>query len=72
MYLKSDVIFLTCVLGKFIKVSNKEVGINLFYSVSLQGFTYQHGLECTRKNLRTLQCKKSFFAGIIFVEAFNQ
>ena len=39
LYLKSDVLLLTCVFEKFIKVSVKEFGINTLYCVSLPGYT---------------------------------
>ena len=37
IYLKSDVLLLTCVFEKFIKVSIIEFGINPLYCVSLPG-----------------------------------
>ena len=37
LYLKSDVLLLACVFGKFIKISFKEFGINPLYCVSLPG-----------------------------------
>ena len=57
IYLKSDVLFLACVLEKFIKVSIKEFKINPLYCVSLPGYTWQCGLEYTGINLQTLQDK---------------
>ena len=57
IYLKSDVLLLTCVFEKFIKVSVKEYGINPLYCVSLPGYIWQCGLKYTRKNLQTLQDK---------------
>ena len=46
LYLKSDVLLLTCVFEKFIKVSVNEFGINPLYCVSLPGYTR----ECCLKN----------------------
>ena len=43
LYLKSDVLLLTCVFEKFIKVSLNEIGINPLYCVSLPGYTWQCG-----------------------------
>ena len=45
IYLKSDVLLLTCVFEKFIKVSVNEFGINPLYCVSLPGYTWQCGLK---------------------------
>ena len=55
IYLKSDVLLLTCVFEKFIKVSVNEFGINPLYCVSLPGYTWQCGLKYTGINLQTLQ-----------------
>ena len=41
LYLKSDVLLLTCVFEKFMKVSVNEFGINPLYCVSLPGYTWQ-------------------------------
>ena len=38
IYLKGDVLLLTCVVEKFIKVSVYEFGINSLYCVSLSGY----------------------------------
>ena len=57
IYLKSDVLLLTCVFEKFIKVSFNEFEINLLYCVSLPGYTGQCGLKYTGMNLQTLQDK---------------
>ena len=57
IYLKSDVLLLACVFEKFIKVSINEFDINLLYSVSLPGYTWQCGLKYTGINLQTLQDK---------------
>ena len=57
MYLKSDVLILTCVFEKFIEVSVGEFGINPLYCVSLPGYTWQFGLKYTGMNLPTLQGK---------------
>ena len=56
-YLKSDVLLLACVFGKFIKLSVNEYGINPLYCVSLPGYTWQCGLKYTGINLQTLQDK---------------
>ena len=45
IYLKSDVLLLTCVFEKFIKVSVNEIGINPLYCVSLPGCIWQCGLK---------------------------
>ena len=55
IYLISDVLLLTCVFEKFIKVSVNEFGINPLYCVSLPGYTWQCGLKDTGVNLQTLQ-----------------
>ena len=39
LYLKSDVLLLTCVFEKIIKVLVNEFGINPLYCVSLPGYT---------------------------------
>ena len=57
IYLESDVLLLTCVFEKFIKVSVKEFGINPLYFVSLPGYTWQCGFKYTGINLQTLQDK---------------
>ena len=57
-YLKSDILLLTCVFEKFIKVSIEEFRINPLNCVSLPGFTWQCALKYTGINLRTLQDKK--------------
>ena len=55
LYLKSDVLFLTCVFEKFIKVSFNEYGINLLNCVSLPSYTWQCGLKYTGIILQTPQ-----------------
>ena len=45
IYLKSDVLLLTCVFENFIKVSVNEYGINPLYCVSLPVYTWQCGLK---------------------------
>ena len=57
IYLKSDVLLLTCGFEKFIKVSFNEFEINPLYCVSLTGCTWQCGLKYTGINLQTLQDK---------------
>ena len=51
IYLKSDVLLLTCAFEKFIKVSVDGYGINSLYCVSLPGYTWQCGLKFTGINL---------------------
>ena len=55
--MKSDVIFLTDVFEKFVKVSTEEYGINPLYCISLPGYTYQCALKNTDIKLQTLQDK---------------
>ena len=57
IYLKSDVLLLTCVFENFGTVSVIEFGINPLYCVSLPGYTWQCGLKYTGTNLQTLQDK---------------
>ena len=57
IYLKSDVLLLTCVFEKCIKVSVGEFRINPLYCVSLPGCTWQCVSKCTGINLQTLQDK---------------
>ena len=57
IYLKGDVLLLTCVFEKFIKVSFNEFDISPLYCVSLPGYTWQCGLKYTGINLQTLQDK---------------
>ena len=57
IYLKSDVLLLTCVFEKFLKVSINEFKINPLYCVSLPSYTWQCGLKYTGLNLQTLQDK---------------
>ena len=57
IYLRSDVLLLTCVFEKFIKVSFYEMEINLLYCVSFSGYTWQCGLKYTGINIQTLQEK---------------
>ena len=57
IYLKSDVLWLTCVFEKFIKVSVNEFKINPLYFVSLPGYTWECGLKYTGIHLQTLQDK---------------
>ena len=47
IFLKGDVLLLTCVFEKFLKVSVNEFAINLLYCVSLPGSTSQCGLKYT-------------------------
>ena len=57
LYCKSDVILLTDVFQKFVKVSTEEYKINPLYCVSLPGYTYQCALKYTIIKLKTLQDK---------------
>ena len=57
IYLKGDVLLLTCVFENFIKVSVNEFGFNPLYCVSLPGYTRQCCLKYTGINLQTLQDK---------------
>ena len=57
LYLKSDVLLLTCVFEKFIKVSINEFDINSLFFVSLPVSTCQSGSKYTGINLQTLQDK---------------
>ena len=57
LYLKSDVLFLTCVFENFIKASVNVFGINPLYCVSLPGYTWQCALKYTGINIQTLQDK---------------
>ena len=57
IYLKTDVLLLTCVFEKIVKVSFNEIEINPLYCVSLPGFTWQCRLKYTGINLQTLQDK---------------
>ena len=57
IYSKSNVLLLTCVFEKYIKVSINEFDINPLYCVSLPGYTWQCGLKYTGINLQTLQDK---------------
>ena len=57
IYLKSDLLLLTCVFEKFIKVSFNEFEINPLYCVSLPGYSWQCGLKYTWIILQTLQDK---------------
>ena len=47
LYIKSDVVFLTDVSEKFVKVSTKDYGINPLFCISLSGYTYQYALKNT-------------------------
>ena len=55
IYLKSDVLLLSCVFQKFIKTSVNESDNNPQYCVSLPGYTWQCALKYTGINLQTLQ-----------------
>ena len=50
IYFKSDVLLLTCVFEKIIKVSVNEFDINPLYCVSLPSYTWQCGLKFTGTN----------------------
>ena len=53
IYLKGDVLLLTCVFEKFIKVSFNEFDISPLYCVSLPGYTWQYGLIYRNKLTNT-------------------
>ena len=53
LYLKSDVILLTCVFVRFINVSFNYFELKLLYCVSLPGFTRLCGLKYTGINSQT-------------------
>ena len=55
IYFGSDVLLLTFVFAKFVKVPVNEFGINPLYS--LPSYTWQCGLKYTGINLQTLQDK---------------
>ena len=57
IFLKSDVLLLTCVFEKFIKVSSNEFEINPLYCVSLPGYTWQCGSQFTGINLQNFKIK---------------
>ena len=57
LYLKGDVLLLTCVFEKFIKVSIYKFDINPWYCKNLPGYNWQWGLKYTGINLQTLQDK---------------
>ena len=57
IYIKSDILLLTGVFEKLIKVSVNEFGTNLLCCVSLPGCTWQWGLRYTGIKLQTLQDK---------------
>ena len=82
LYLKSDVLFLACVLENFMEVSVNEFEINPLHCVSLPSYTWQGGLNYTRTNLQTFQDKLlillleniirggiSYVMGVRFVES---
>ena len=55
--LKSDVLLLTRVFKKFMKISIKEFGFNPLYFVRLPGYTSQCGLKYTGIRLQPFQDK---------------
>ena len=57
IYLKSDVLLLTCVSEKIIKVSVNEFGINPLYCVRIPGNTWYCGLKNTGIFLQKLRDK---------------
>ena len=54
----SDVILLTCVFEKFVKVSIIEFDINPLYCVPPPGYTWQCGLKYTDTNIQKLEGKE--------------
>ena len=59
LYLRNNVLLLTCVFEKVIKVSVNEFRINPLYCVSLPGYTWKCRLKYAAVNLQTLQDKHS-------------
>ena len=60
IFLKSDLLLLTCMLEEYIKVSINKFDINSLFCVSRPGYTWQCGLKNTGINLQTLQDKHLF------------
>ena len=60
-YLKSDVILLTDVFEKLVKVSTNEYGINPLYCISLHGYTCRCLLKYIGFKSQTLQDEDSIF-----------
>ena len=58
LYCTSDVLLLTCVFEKFIKVPQNEFGISPLYFVGLPGYTWVCGLKHTNIKLQILQDKE--------------
>ena len=56
-YMKTDIILLTNVFENFVKISTKDYGISLLYSVSICNYTLQCCLKYTDNKLQTLQDK---------------
>ena len=57
LWIKSDVVLITCIFEKIKKVSFNEFDINFLCCVSLPGFTWQCGLEYSDIKFQTLQDK---------------
>ena len=57
LHCKSEVILLSDTFEKFIKVSFNGFGINLFYCVSLRGYTYQCDLKILISNYKHFKVK---------------
>ena len=55
LYNKADVILLTDIFEKFIKVSILEFGINPLYHISLPGTTWSNGLKYTKVELELIK-----------------
>ena len=55
LYNKADVILLTDIFEKFIKVSISEFGINPLYHTSLPGTTWSNGLKYTKIELELIE-----------------
>ena len=60
LFLKSDVLLLSCVFEWFIRRWVNEFDISLLCCVSLPGYTWQSGLKNTGMKLQTLQDKDLF------------
>ena len=60
IFLKSDLLLLTCMFEKNIKKSINKFDINPLFCVSRPVYTWQCGLKNTGKNIQTLQDKHLF------------
>ena len=67
IFLKVDVLQLADVLENFVQTSNKEFGINLMYSYSAPGFTWNTGLKLTKLKLDFLKDTTKLASGKEFL-----